>query len=76
MYTKKKRSVEEKVTQLFLETNALHEIHKFIAYQEGNISKYSLFILLPKINIIHVLSFGPYKLTVSGPASKVHFVMA
>lgn len=33
------------MTQLFLETNALHEIHKFIQYQRGNISK-AVFITL------------------------------
>jgi len=33
------------VTQLFLKTNALQEIHKFKQYQQGNISK-AVFITL------------------------------
>jgi len=44
IYTKKKRRKEE-VTQLFPETNALHDIHKFIEYQQGNIST-AVFITL------------------------------
>jgi len=45
IYTEKNRREEKKVTQLFLETNALYEIHKFIQYQQGNISK-AVFITL------------------------------
>ena len=79
IYTKKKSREEEKVTQLFLETNALHEIHKFIWDQQGNISKailFTLFYLTAKDKHYSCTFFWTIQTTASGPASKVHFVMA
>jgi len=79
IYTKKKRKEEEKVTQLFLETNALHEIHNFIEYQKGNISKavfITLFYFTAKDKHNSCPFFWTLKTTVSGPAFKAHFVMA
>ena len=67
------------MTQLFLETTVLHEIHKFIEYQQGDISKavlITLFYFTVTDNHYSGHSFWTLHVTVSGPASKVHFVMA
>ena len=78
IYTKKKSRKEEKVTQLFLETNTLHEIHRFIEDKQGNISKaifITLFYLTAKNKHYSRPFFWTIQTTASGPASKVHFVM-
>jgi hypothetical protein len=69
---------EDEMTQLFLKTMALYEIHKSIQHQKWNFLKHcsSLFCYFTATNKHYSgPSLWTLHITTSGPASTVHFVM-